>query len=144
MQFVWCFVAKMVVMVHCRNWLREVGECGNTWGKLHQRDAGYNSGSSLNLIVYNNGIYCWRQSSWDLSLSLPLSHVGATGPWAPGPVSSENLKNVFASFSCFKDARTSLFFDCWRRPIVAHIKGSGMSDMNVRDWWDITIAVAYC
>ena len=23
----------------------------------------------------------------------------------------------------FKDARTSLFFDCWRRPIVAHIRG---------------------
>ena len=43
-----------------------------------------------------------------------------------------------------KDARTSLFFDCWRRPIVAHITGSGMSDMNVRDGWDITIAVAYC
>ena len=41
---------------------------------------GSNLGSSLNLIVYNNCIYCCRQSSWALSLSLSLRHVGATGP----------------------------------------------------------------
>ena len=27
-------------------------------GQLHQRDSRSNSGSSLNLIVYNNSIYC--------------------------------------------------------------------------------------
>ena len=27
---IWCFVAKMVALVYCRNWSREVGNCGNT------------------------------------------------------------------------------------------------------------------
>ena len=29
-------------------------------------------------------------------------------------------------------------------PLLRIFWGSGMSDMNVRDGWDITIAVAYC
>ena len=49
--------------------------------QLHQRDSGSNLGSRLNLIVYNNRCYRCRESNWDLSLSLSLSHVGATGPW---------------------------------------------------------------
>ena len=29
-------------------------------------------------------------------------------------------------------------------PLLRILGGLGMSDMNVRDGWDITIAVAYC
>ena len=29
-------------------------------------------------------------------------------------------------------------------PLLRILRGSGMDDMNVRDGWDITIAVAYC
>ena len=30
MQFIWCFVAEVIAMIYCRNWSREVGDCGNT------------------------------------------------------------------------------------------------------------------
>ena len=55
--------------------------CSGPWSQLHQRDSGSNLGSRLNLIICNNTCYCCRQSSWALSLSLSLIHVGATGPW---------------------------------------------------------------
>ena len=66
------------ISMRISNRLRNIG------GQLHQRDSSSNLGSRLNLIVCNNICYCCRQSSWALSLSLSLSHVGATGPGSEG------------------------------------------------------------